>query len=67
MATATATTAAARPPRKIRSDDLFFLGMAVMSLIVVLISFARIYFLVGMFRAPLPNLLLHIHGVAFTL
>jgi hypothetical protein len=66
MATATAT-AAAPPRRKIRSDDLFFLGMAVVSLIVVLIGFARTYFLVGWFRAPLPNLLIHIHGAAFTL
>jgi hypothetical protein len=67
MATATATTAAARPRRKLRNDDWFFLGMAVVSLICVLIGFARTYFLAGMFRAPLPNLLLHIHGAAFTL
>lgn len=41
--------------------------MAVVSLIVVLIGFARTYFLAGVFLAPLPNLLLHIHGAAFTL
>lgn len=60
-------TATARPRLKLRSDDLFFSGMAAVSLIVVFIGFARSYFLAGMFRAPLPNLLLHIHGAAFTL
>jgi len=60
-------TAVAHPRRKIRPDDLFFSGMAVVSLIVVLVGFARTYFLAGMFRAPLPNLLLHIHGAVFTL
>jgi len=39
----------------------------VVALIVVLIGFARTYFLAGLFRAPLPNLLVHIHAVAFTL
>jgi hypothetical protein len=32
-----------------------------------LVSFARTYFLAGVFRAPLPNLLIHIHGAVFTL
>jgi hypothetical protein len=65
--TATATTPAAARPRKLRTDDWFFLGMAVVSLICVLIGFARTYFLAGMLRAPLPNLLIHIHGAAFSL
>jgi len=60
-------TATARPRPKWCSDDLFFSGMAVVSLIVVFAGFARTYFLAGMFRAPLPNLLVHIHGAAFTL
>src|SRR6516225_8235197 len=60
-------TAAARQRRKVRPDDLFFSGMAVVSLLAVLVGFARTYFLAGMFRAPLPNLLVHIHGAAFTL
>jgi len=60
-------TAAARPRRKGRTDDLFFSGMAVVSLIAVLVGFSRTYFLAGVFRAPLPNLLIHIHGVVFTL
>jgi hypothetical protein len=64
MATA---IAAARPRRSVRSDDLFFLGMAVVAIIAVFVGFARTYFLAGLFRAPLPNLLIHIHGAVFTL
>src|SRR6516165_12761695 len=60
-------TATARPRLHPWSDDLFFSGMAGVALIVVLVGFARTYFLAGMFRAPLPNLLVHIHGAAFTL
>jgi len=60
-------TATARPRLNRRYDNLFFLGMAAVALIVVLIGFGRTYFLAGLFRAPLPNLLVHIHGAAFTL
>jgi hypothetical protein len=41
--------------------------MAAVALIVVLIGFSHTYFLAGFFRAPLPNLLVHVHAVAFTL
>jgi hypothetical protein len=58
-------TATARP--HLRYDNLFFSGMAAVALVVVLIGFARTYFLAGLFRAPLPNMLVHIHGAAFTL
>jgi len=60
-------TAKARPRLYLRYDDLFFSGMAAVALIVVLTGFAHTYFLAGLFRAPLPNLLVHIHGAAFTL
>jgi hypothetical protein len=60
-------TVATQPRRKVRADDLFFSGMAVVSLIVVFVGFARTYFLAGVFRAPLPNLLVHIHGAVFTM
>jgi len=60
-------TAAARPRLHPWSDDLFFSGMAGVALIAVLVGFARTYFLAGLFRAPLLNLLVHIHGAAFTL
>lgn len=58
--------APARPDLRLRYDHLFFLGMAGVALLVVLVGFARTYFLAGLFRAPLPNLLVHIHGAAFT-
>ena len=58
-------TAKARPHS--RYDDLFFSGMSALTLIVVLVGFAPTYFLAGLFLAPLPNLLVHIHGAAFTL
>jgi hypothetical protein len=60
-------TATARPRLHPWSDDLFFSGMAGVALIAVLVGFARTYFLAGWFRAPLPNLLVHIHGAVFTL
>jgi len=60
-------TAPARPGLRLRNDDLFFSGMAGVALIAVLVGFARTYFLAGLFRAPLPNLLVHIHGAVFTL
>jgi hypothetical protein len=60
-------TATARPRLRLRYDNLFFSGMAGVALVAVLVGFARTYFLAGLFRAPLPNLLVHIHGAAFTL
>ena len=51
----------------LRCDNRFFAGMAVVSLVVIFIGFARTYYLAGIFKAPLPNLLLHIHGAAFSL
>lgn len=60
-------TATARPRLHPHYDNLFFSGMAAVALIVVLVGFARTYFLAGLFRAPLPNRLVHIHGAAFTL
>ena len=57
--------ASARP--RLQYENLFFFGMAGVALITILVGFARTYFLAGLFRAPLPNLLVHIHGAAFTL
>ena len=60
--------AASAPSRQhLRYDNVFFSGMAATALIVVVTGFARTYCLVGLFRAPLPNVLVHIHGAAFTL
>jgi len=41
--------------------------MAIVSLVVIFTGFARTYYLAGIFNAPLPNLLLHIHGGVFSL
>jgi len=40
--------------------------MALLLLATVFVGFARTYFLAGVFRAPLPSLLVHIHGAVFT-
>lgn len=49
-----------------RFDDFFFPGMAVIILATVFVGFARSYYLAGVFHAPLPNVLVHIHGAVFT-
>lgn len=47
-------------------DNLFFPGMAAIILASVFGGFARTYYLAGVFHAALPNLLIHIHGAAFS-
>src|SRR5215475_5437874 len=47
-------------------DHYFFSCMALLILATVFVGFARTYFLAGVFRAPLPNLLIHIHGAVFS-
>ncbi len=49
-----------------RFDNFFFSGMAIFILTTVFVGFARSYYLAGVFRAPLPNLLVHIHGAVFS-
>src|ERR1700722_1410360 len=49
-----------------RFDNLFFSGMAVLILVSDFVGFARSYYLAGVFTAPLPNLLVHIHGAVFS-
>lgn len=56
----------APPAMRRRFDNLFFIGMALLIMGTVFLGFAKTYFLAGVFRAPLPNLLIHIHGAAFT-
>lgn len=53
-------------PRESRLDRYFFPGMALLILATVLWGFARSYFFAGVFKAPLPNVLIHLHGAAFT-
>jgi FtsH-binding integral membrane protein len=40
--------------------------MAILMLFTVFAGFARTYFFAGIFRAPLPSLIIHLHGAAFT-
>jgi hypothetical protein len=49
-----------------RVDHLFFSGMAVLILATVFVGFARTYYLAGVFNAPLPSRLIHVHGAAFS-
>ena len=44
------------------ADDIFFSVMALLTLVIVLVGFAQSYFLAGMVRAKLPNVLVHVHG-----
>ena len=49
-----------------RFDHLFFSSMALLVLATVFLGFARTYYLAGVFLAPLPSLIIHLHGAAFT-
>lgn len=49
-----------------RPDHLFFSGMAAIILGTVFLGFARTYYLAGVFRAPLPSIIVHIHGAVFS-
>jgi hypothetical protein len=66
MATAAATTRAfpAIPGR--RYDKIFFSGMALLMLAIVLIGFGKSYFLAGVVRAHLPSWIIHVHAVMFS-
>lgn len=67
MATATLPKSTAGSFRRDRAyDHYFFATMVLLILATVFVGFARTYFLAGVFRAPLPNLLIHIHGAVFT-
>jgi hypothetical protein len=49
-----------------RFDHIFFSTMAALMLITVFVGFAHTYYLAGVFGAPLPSLIIHIHGAAFS-
>jgi len=65
MATAIAASDAKRLPDR-RFDHLFFSGMSLLVLVCVFIGFAPTYFLAGVFRAHLPNIIIHFHGAVFS-
>lgn len=67
--TVVTVTTAAPPAKKLpgrRFDHVFFTSMAGVMLLTAFAGFARTYYLAGMFRAPLPSLIIHIHGAAFS-
>jgi len=49
-----------------RFDNVFFSAMALLILATVFLGFAHSYYLAGIFRAPLPSPIVHIHGAAMS-
>lgn len=49
-----------------RYDHMFFSGMAMLILVTVLAGFAPSYYFAGVFRAPLPSTIIHVHGAVFS-
>jgi FtsH-binding integral membrane protein len=47
-------------------DHIFFSGMALLLLATSFVGFAPTYYLAGVFHAPLPTLIIHLHGAAFS-
>jgi len=70
MATAVAhPSSPARPAPQLpgrRFDHVFFSSMALLMLATVFVGFAPTYYMAGVFRAPLPSLIIHLHGAAFS-
>lgn len=60
----TGTRTANLPGR--RFDHAFFTSMALVMLLTVFVGFAHTYYLAGLFRAPLPSPIIHIHGAVFS-
>jgi len=56
--------ASALPGR--RFDHIFFSVTALMMGATVYVGFAPTYYMAGIFRAPLPSTIIHIHGAAFS-
>lgn len=49
-----------------RFDHFFFSGMSLLLLATVFVDFAPTYYMAGVFHAPLPSLIIHLHGAAFS-
>jgi len=50
-----------------RYESRFFSTMAVLILATTAIGFSRTYYLNGLFHAPLPSRIIHLHAVVFTI
>ena len=61
---AVAKTITAVPVR--RFDHYFFSGTSWLMLLCVVVGFGPTYYLAGMFNAPLPSRIIHIHGALFS-
>lgn len=69
MATAVAHPRAPKPAPVLPGrgfDHIFFSGTALLMLATVFVGFGPTYYWAGVFRAPLPSFILHLHGAAFT-
>lgn len=66
MASALATPVVAKSVPGRRFDHLFFSGASILIAVSVLIGFGPTYFLAGVFRAHLPNVIIHFHGAVFS-
>ena len=53
-------------PDRRRFEHWFFSGISFLILATIYYGFARSYCLAGMFRAHLPNVLIHVHAAFFT-
>src|SRR5215471_1450295 len=49
-----------------RFDHIFFSATVLMMAATVYVGFAPTYYMAGVFRAPLPSMIIHIHGAAFS-
>jgi hypothetical protein len=66
---ATVAEIPAKLPKRLpgrKHDRQFFLAMTILLLAVVAIGFAPSYYLAGVFRAPLPSPMVHVHGAVFS-
>lgn len=50
-----------------RHDHRFFGAMAILLLLSVFIGFAHTYYLAGLFHAPLPSFIIHVHGAVYSI
>jgi hypothetical protein len=66
MAAAAQSRIFAKPAPGRRCDHFFFSAMSILILVVVFVGFAPTYYFAGVFRAPLPAPIIHIHGAVFS-
>jgi hypothetical protein len=60
-------TVAGRVNERLSRERRFFLGMAGAMIVLTFVGFAPSYYLSGVFAGPRLSLLVHVHGVVFTL